>query len=905
MFARTLNIRTALFAATACVSFSGIVPANAAPDVGVAAAVNLDAKSIRGGGAPRVVTLGQSIIFNERIITDTSGLVQILLVDGTTFTIGPGCEMTIDEFVYNPDTGDARVVATIAKGAFRFIGGQTSRTKDGAIINTPSGTIGIRGGGGQGNANADNTTYSVLFGKAEFTDNDGDVTNLETGLTIEASSDGAQSVRFTTDADAQSAQESLSGDTGQSGGSDSQPTDTTVSESGIAGVNSESPQVDVEVTVPTPEPKPVQSSDIDEVEDSVADVDDVAQQEIQEDPISPIPVPARIYRAPDEYTTDFGETFFEPGPRGFVGSTPESDYTVDLTQTIQTLSGTSPFGGTIFLPNLTGSQGDGGLESFNVSGTSPLGPVSGIAYAGRGDFAAYFLGVDGDPTQPYYLIAGTGTDPAVLDSQSTDIRTYTLTPDPIRNLSVPFFDNTIYGPLDNVSQTDFLVAEMGQDSYQVFLTWIDINGTGSGQKSAILVTSGNGSTYNSAPVERVLSNRRGSFRSAANLPQFNIRGSGVQTLPGPDGSHVFGPNAEHAIIGVGVDPNVENFVDIPSEFCAILDCSQSYDPNNYDIHYGTRHVADLVDETPKTSFSRSSRSRVGFMVGTVETETEGYTNPAIVAANSPDPNFSLTLDAGSSQASAFGQVWDINDANPIISSMFIPFGWYDGDFGEGTFIDDDTFGATHNINRENTRLFKDDQTDVAADVFGPGSYMVSGRAAPVAGYEHCTACDFMDWGWWGTRLISEHEDNGNTLRRSDMVHMGTWVAGDITHPNQLLLPSTIASYNGTAIANVATAAGEQYIASGDFSLTIDLSDRAGSLAINNLDGASYSATVSDASTPTQALYSGSLVGVGNSLTGGVNGALVNDGAAIAAGTIGQFHASGAGNQVVGTFMGKQ
>ena len=117
----------------------------AAPDVGITAAVNRDAQGRIGSAAPRVITLGQAIIFNERITTNASGLVQILLVDGTTFTIGPGSELTIDEFVYDPNSGDARVVATITKGAFRFIGGQSSRRPGGATVRTPAGTIGIRG----------------------------------------------------------------------------------------------------------------------------------------------------------------------------------------------------------------------------------------------------------------------------------------------------------------------------------------------------------------------------------------------------------------------------------------------------------------------------------------------------------------------------------------------------------------------------------------------------------------------------------------------------------------------------------------------------------------------------------------------------------------------------------------
>ena len=60
---------------------AGLGPA-AAQKVGVAAAVNPDAFTSRGGQ----LNIGKSIFFNERISTTGSGLVQVLLVDGSTFT---------------------------------------------------------------------------------------------------------------------------------------------------------------------------------------------------------------------------------------------------------------------------------------------------------------------------------------------------------------------------------------------------------------------------------------------------------------------------------------------------------------------------------------------------------------------------------------------------------------------------------------------------------------------------------------------------------------------------------------------------------------------------------------------------------------------------------------------------
>ena len=95
----------------------GTSPAISATKVGVAAAVNLDAKSTRSG-ATKIISLGQNVIHNEKISTDAEGLVQILLVDGTTFTVGPNSQLTIDEFVYDPgNTGSMNISVLAARRA--------------------------------------------------------------------------------------------------------------------------------------------------------------------------------------------------------------------------------------------------------------------------------------------------------------------------------------------------------------------------------------------------------------------------------------------------------------------------------------------------------------------------------------------------------------------------------------------------------------------------------------------------------------------------------------------------------------------------------------------------------------------------------------------------------------------
>src|SRR5665811_2045275 len=73
-----------------------------ADKVGVAAAVNPDAYSSLSGTPDKQLKIGKSIFYNERINTTNSGLVQVLLMDGSTFTVGPNSNLTIDRFVYDP-----------------------------------------------------------------------------------------------------------------------------------------------------------------------------------------------------------------------------------------------------------------------------------------------------------------------------------------------------------------------------------------------------------------------------------------------------------------------------------------------------------------------------------------------------------------------------------------------------------------------------------------------------------------------------------------------------------------------------------------------------------------------------------------------------------------------------------
>ena len=236
----------------------------------------------------------------------------------------------------------------------------------------------------------------------------------------------------------------------------------------------------------------MQSTGIDNVEDDVAEFDILTEQQVNQSIVESVrgDTDARVLTAPVVYSA-LGNSFGQAGERGLVGSTPATDRTVSLSRQGGRLVST-PAG--IDLPDITGTLGDNGLAGFQVQGSSAAGPVSGSAYAGAGDFAAYLLGVNGDPKRPFYLIMGTAAPDTRLDTLFTGnrVREYSLTVDPIRRSEAPFFSQELFGPLTNLNSSNLYVVKSNTGGgagtnfdTKVFQSWIDIQGVGANQKSAI------------------------------------------------------------------------------------------------------------------------------------------------------------------------------------------------------------------------------------------------------------------------------------------------------------------------------------------------------------------------------------------------------------------------------------
>lgn len=180
-----IGLRAAIIAALLALCL-GLAAGNASAEkVGMAAAVNPDAYSSLSGAPEKQLRIGKSIFYNERISTDASGVVQVL-VDGSTFTVGANSDLVIDRFVYDPRKKSGEVVATFSKGAMRFIGGKISKNPEGVTVNTPSGSLAIRGGMFQGSLAGKNSIFSFLYGdELTFSGNNGQTHTVYQGYTLD------------------------------------------------------------------------------------------------------------------------------------------------------------------------------------------------------------------------------------------------------------------------------------------------------------------------------------------------------------------------------------------------------------------------------------------------------------------------------------------------------------------------------------------------------------------------------------------------------------------------------------------------------------------------------------------------------------------------------------------------
>jgi hypothetical protein len=150
--------------AAVCLILSALaLPALAEPRVGVTSATTGGPTGKPPAQAERVLHVGVDVQANEIITTGLSDRAHLLFLDGSSLTVGPQARLTIDKFVYDPNSKVGALAITASQGLFRFVGGKISKTTP-VTVTTPSATLTIRGGIMIGSVDASRTIAIFVFG---------------------------------------------------------------------------------------------------------------------------------------------------------------------------------------------------------------------------------------------------------------------------------------------------------------------------------------------------------------------------------------------------------------------------------------------------------------------------------------------------------------------------------------------------------------------------------------------------------------------------------------------------------------------------------------------------------------------------------------------------------------------
>jgi hypothetical protein len=104
------------------------------------------AASVTRDSAVMPLAVGQQIFPGDRIAAAQSSYVGIVFNDATQVTIGPGSELLISEFEFNPASYAGSLAVSFLKGSARVVTGVLSKySSDRVRFYTPTATIGIRG----------------------------------------------------------------------------------------------------------------------------------------------------------------------------------------------------------------------------------------------------------------------------------------------------------------------------------------------------------------------------------------------------------------------------------------------------------------------------------------------------------------------------------------------------------------------------------------------------------------------------------------------------------------------------------------------------------------------------------------------------------------------------------------
>ena len=484
LLAAPLLVALAIFAAT---------PALAQDvEIGVAAAINPDVTGTPPDQEKRLLLVGPNVFHNERVVTGEKGQTQMLFVDQSALTIGPDSEVVLDEFVYDPDTETGTIVLNATKGLFRLVGGKIS--KDGPVVlNTPTATIGIRGGIILVNvAETGATEATFLFGQSmQITS--ANVTREVTrpGFAVSViAADLAPSNPAPVSADSfEAALSGLEGSEGESGGAEDTPEDSDVADSGIGEAGS-----DQDPAVVEPPREPLTVAELEVLGNIDNDAEDTAEHdEASQDTATESSTSVNVSNLSGRYKhsnsggsslgTGDGSSTFDVAYSG--GAITSGTFSVDALSL-------TPF---LKIPGIT----VGSFSFANAGTTSQFGSINGTGFLTSDQEFVFFeffeADFSGDRLVAFAGVPSNTFTTTTLNALGTKF--YALQNDFVLDSSIPFVQKALGGSLtpgEAEGAADTAIVFDASGSTTAHRAWghrtIAIVGQGSSQTSASSLAGG-------------------------------------------------------------------------------------------------------------------------------------------------------------------------------------------------------------------------------------------------------------------------------------------------------------------------------------------------------------------------------------------------------------------------------
>ncbi|MGB0719120.1 MAG: FecR domain-containing protein [Bdellovibrionales bacterium] len=119
---------------------------NDASPIGAVQEISGEATITRADGTSEPMTLGTHVYQGDVVETNTGGAVNLVFSDESSFAVSEDTRLAIDEYVFDPATQGGTQNFSVLKGVFVYTSGFIGREDpDDVSIDTPSGSIGIRG----------------------------------------------------------------------------------------------------------------------------------------------------------------------------------------------------------------------------------------------------------------------------------------------------------------------------------------------------------------------------------------------------------------------------------------------------------------------------------------------------------------------------------------------------------------------------------------------------------------------------------------------------------------------------------------------------------------------------------------------------------------------------------------